>query len=123
MLLPSLPSYKALRRGRYVLRNEKPAALTRTLKARGSGSRCPATPIIFRWHRKLISADVKALTIDKPALLESAKPAFQKYNEEQLTNVKLPGNGKNVCKRLSLYSLSKIRMLMRFYALGSDQLV
>ncbi|KAK3175123.1 F-actin-capping protein subunit alpha [Lepraria neglecta] len=40
--------------------------------------------------------DVKALTPDDRNLLESARPAFKKYNEEQLTAVKLPGGAKNV---------------------------
>jgi hypothetical protein len=45
---------------------------------------------------KLSSADIKALTVEEPALLQTAKPAFKKYNEEQLTVVELPGSGKNV---------------------------
>jgi hypothetical protein len=41
--------------------------------------------------------DVKALTLDKdPALISKLKPAFQKYNEEQLTAVKLPGSSQPV---------------------------
>ncbi|KAF6240107.1 hypothetical protein HO173_001717 [Letharia columbiana] len=40
--------------------------------------------------------DIKTLTEDDSTLLEKARPAFQKYNEEQLTSVKLPGSGKNV---------------------------
>jgi hypothetical protein len=37
--------------------------------------------------------DVKALTSDKdPALVSKLKPAFERYNEEQLTAVKLPGS-------------------------------
>ena len=43
------------------------------------------------------TADIKALTTDKPSLLSQAAPAFQKYSEEQLTVVKLPGSGKDVC--------------------------
>ena len=36
--------------------------------------------------------DIKALTSDDdPALIAKLKPAFQKYNEEQMTAVKLPG--------------------------------
>lgn len=42
------------------------------------------------------SIDIKALTSDDSALLELVKPAFEKYNEEQLTTAKLPGNGKIV---------------------------
>lgn len=41
--------------------------------------------------------DVKALTSDNdPALIPKLKPAFQKYNEEQLTAVKLPGSSQPV---------------------------
>jgi hypothetical protein len=37
--------------------------------------------------------DVKTLTSDKdPALVSKLKPAFERYNEEQLTAVKLPGS-------------------------------
>ena len=35
--------------------------------------------------------------MDEPGLLQAAKPAFEKYNEEQLTVVDLPGSGKKVC--------------------------
>lgn len=42
--------------------------------------------------------DIKALTPDDRNLLESARPAFKKYNEEQLTTVKLPGGSKNVSR-------------------------
>lgn len=36
--------------------------------------------------------DIKALTSDDdPALIAKLKPAFEKYNEEQLVAVKLPG--------------------------------
>ena len=34
--------------------------------------------------------------MDEPKALESARPAFEKHNEEQLTVVKLPGSGENV---------------------------
>ncbi|KAM0803508.1 F-actin-capping protein-like protein subunit alpha-2 [Usnea florida] len=42
--------------------------------------------------------DIKSLTSDDdPTLLDKAQPAFQRYNEEQLITVKLPGvGGKNV---------------------------
>ncbi|KAL8813493.1 MAG: hypothetical protein Q9200_000228 [Gallowayella weberi] len=46
--------------------------------------------------QKLRSADIKKLTVNEPKLLESITPAFKKYNEEQLTTVKLPGSSKNV---------------------------
>lgn len=50
----------------------------------------------FRTSHSLRCADIKTLTEDDPTLLEKARAAFQKYNEEQLTTVKLPGSGKNV---------------------------
>ena len=41
--------------------------------------------------------DVKALTSDNdPTLVSKLKAAFQKYNEEQLTVVKLPGSSQPV---------------------------
>lgn len=40
--------------------------------------------------------DIKALTLKEPGLLRSATPAFVKYNEEQLTAVKLPGGNHSV---------------------------
>ncbi|MCJ1387615.1 F-actin-capping protein subunit alpha [Xylographa bjoerkii] len=43
-----------------------------------------------------VIADIKALTVDEPQLLQSASAAFEKYNEEQLTTVKLPGGSQNV---------------------------
>lgn len=53
--------------------------------------------------RKGHTTDIKALTEDDdPTLVEKARPAFRRYNEEQLTAVKLPagggggGGGKNV---------------------------
>ncbi|MCJ1364446.1 F-actin-capping protein subunit alpha [Acarospora aff. strigata] len=43
-----------------------------------------------------ISPDIKALTADEPRLLHSANSVFQKYNEEQLTTVKLSGSNQQV---------------------------
>ncbi|MCJ1478356.1 F-actin-capping protein subunit alpha [Lambiella insularis] len=43
-----------------------------------------------------VIADIKALTVSEPKLLQSASAAFEKYNEEQLTVVKLPGGSQNV---------------------------
>ena len=51
----------------------------------------------LRSSHGLRSADIKTLT-DNDATLEKARAAFQTYNEEQLTTVKLPGSGKNVSK-------------------------
>ena len=41
-------------------------------------------------------SDIRALTPSDPALIEKARPAFQKYNEDQLASVKLPGGSQNV---------------------------
>ncbi|MCJ1336336.1 F-actin-capping protein subunit alpha [Bachmanniomyces sp. S44760] len=41
-------------------------------------------------------SDIKALTVDEPKILQSVGPTFEKYNEEQLTAVKLPGGSQNV---------------------------
>lgn len=47
-----------------------------------------------------VVTDVKALTSDKdPALISKLKPAFERYNEEQLTVVKLPGSNQPVRSR------------------------
>ncbi|KAK3384466.1 F-actin-capping protein subunit alpha [Lasiosphaeria ovina] len=43
-----------------------------------------------------VVADIKALTISTPSLLSELGPAFQKYNEEQLATVKLPGGSQPV---------------------------
>lgn len=41
-------------------------------------------------------ADIKALTASSPNLVSQLGPAFEKYNEEQFTTVKLPGSSQNV---------------------------
>lgn len=42
--------------------------------------------------------DIKTLTSDNdPSLIAKLKPAFQKYNEDQLIPVKLPGASDYVC--------------------------
>lgn len=43
-----------------------------------------------------VISDIKALTIDTPNLVSQLGPAFEKYNEEQLTTVKLPGSSQYV---------------------------
>lgn len=43
-----------------------------------------------------VVADIKALTTSDPKILDSAQPAFRKYNEEQLATVKLPSSRQNV---------------------------
>jgi capping protein alpha len=42
------------------------------------------------------TTDIKALTISTPSLVNELGPAFQKYNEEQFTTVKLPGSSQPV---------------------------
>ncbi|KAI4166719.1 MAG: hypothetical protein LQ343_007808 [Gyalolechia ehrenbergii] len=48
--------------------------------------------------------DVKKLTANEPKLLDSITPAFQKYNEEQLTIVKLPGSNKDEASDVQPYA-------------------
>ncbi|PGH33899.1 F-actin-capping protein subunit alpha [[Emmonsia] crescens] len=43
-----------------------------------------------------IVTDIKALTPEGPGLISSLAPAFEKYNEEQLATVKLPGGSEEV---------------------------
>ncbi|KAH6713733.1 F-actin-capping protein-like protein subunit alpha-2 [Leptodontidium sp. MPI-SDFR-AT-0119] len=43
-----------------------------------------------------VIADIKALTIDTPALVSQLGPAFEKYNEEQFATIKLPGSSQHV---------------------------
>jgi capping protein (actin filament) muscle Z-line, alpha len=52
--------------------------------------------------------DVKALTSDNdPALIQKLKPAFQKYNEDQLLAVKLPGGSQHVRSLPHNYTTTK----------------
>ncbi|PBP15660.1 pyruvate dehydrogenase E1 component beta subunit [Diplocarpon rosae] len=48
-----------------------------------------------------VVADIKALTIDTPALVSQLGPAFEKYNEEQFATVKLPGSSQHVGSKAS----------------------
>lgn len=41
-------------------------------------------------------ADIKALTVSDPSIVDDLGPAFQKYNEDQLITVKLPGSSEAV---------------------------
>ena len=41
-------------------------------------------------------ADIKALTISSPNIVDELGPAFAKYNEEQFATVKLPGSSQLV---------------------------
>lgn len=43
-----------------------------------------------------VVADIKALTSSEPGLMSQLGPAFQRYNEEQFTTVKLPGGSQQV---------------------------
>ncbi|ORY62560.1 F-actin-capping protein subunit alpha [Pseudomassariella vexata] len=43
-----------------------------------------------------VVADIKALTVNDPGLVSKLTPAFEKYNEEQFTTVKLPGSSQQV---------------------------
>ncbi|KAL8771869.1 MAG: hypothetical protein Q9209_002807 [Squamulea sp. 1 TL-2023] len=42
-----------------------------------------------------VIADIKKLTVNEPKVLDSITPAFKKYNEEQLSTVKIPGSSHN----------------------------
>ena len=43
-----------------------------------------------------VIADIKALTIETPDVINDLGPAFEKYNEEQFATVKLPGGSQSV---------------------------
>ncbi|KAI9151748.1 F-actin-capping protein subunit alpha [Paramyrothecium foliicola] len=43
-----------------------------------------------------VVADIKTLTLDSPNIVSELAPAFEKYNEEQFTTVKLPGSSQQV---------------------------
>ncbi|KAI9900633.1 hypothetical protein N3K66_004895 [Trichothecium roseum] len=43
-----------------------------------------------------VIADIKSLTVSEPHLVDELGPAFEKYNEEQFTTVKLPGSSQSV---------------------------
>ena len=47
------------------------------------------------FHADAVLADIKALT-ETPNIVAELGPAFEKYNEEQLTTVKLPGSSQAV---------------------------
>ncbi|KAL8845566.1 MAG: hypothetical protein Q9205_001976 [Flavoplaca limonia] len=51
-----------------------------------------------------VIADIQKLTANEPKLLASVTPAFQKYNEEQLSTVKLPGSSQPVRVLISPYN-------------------
>ena len=68
-------------------------ARRRSSRSIACSSLAPKTPQL------ILSADIKALTADEPALLRSAAPAFERYNEEQLATTKLPGGSQSVGAR------------------------
>ena len=43
-----------------------------------------------------VIADIKALTIETPDVINELGPTFEKYNEEQFATVKLPGGSQLV---------------------------
>ncbi|KAH6618072.1 putative F-actin-capping protein [Chaetomium sp. MPI-SDFR-AT-0129] len=61
-------------------------------------TRCPRTKLSYPPSHltDLHDTDIKSLTISSPNLVEELGPAFQKYNEEQFTTVKLPGSSQQV---------------------------
>ena len=68
----------------------------------------------------LHNVDINGLTTDDCNLLELARPAFKKYNEEQLTTVKLPGGSKSV--RSFILRLEKTRKKLDSGIAGPGQL-
>ncbi|KUI69626.1 F-actin-capping protein subunit alpha [Cytospora mali] len=54
------------------------------------------TPLLFERFNMPDVANIKALTSSDPNLVKELGPAFQKYNEEQFTTVKLPGSSEPV---------------------------
>ena len=55
------------------------------------------SPSLATIESKLIlSTDIKSLTESNPEIISELSPAFQKYNEEQFTTVKLPGSSQSV---------------------------
>lgn len=59
------------------------------------------------------SIDIKTLTASSPNLLSQLGPAFQKYNEEQLITVKLPGGSQSVGQFCHINGRGLLWMLMR----------
>lgn len=47
-------------------------------------------------ERRLTIADIKSLTSSSPNIISQLVPTFEKYNEEQLVTVKLPGSSQSV---------------------------
>jgi capping protein (actin filament) muscle Z-line, alpha len=43
-----------------------------------------------------LHTDIKALTVDDGDIIKELGPAFEKYNKEQFTTVKLPGSSQPV---------------------------
>jgi hypothetical protein len=53
-------------------------------------------PQVEFWHGACLFVDIKALTLHEPSLVKGLGQAFEKYNEEQFTTVKLPGGSQQV---------------------------
>ncbi|KAK4463812.1 F-actin-capping protein subunit alpha [Cladorrhinum samala] len=54
------------------------------------------TPLLYEQFNAPDVANIKSLTSSEPNLVAELGPAFQKYNEEQFTTVKLPGGSQPV---------------------------
>ncbi|KAL8718395.1 MAG: hypothetical protein Q9225_004470 [Loekoesia sp. 1 TL-2023] len=81
--------------------SDNAAAVSAFVEGAPPGEVFATLPTLYRKYLPFVQladviADVKKLTVNEPKLLDSITPAFQKYNEEQLTTVKLPGSSKNV---------------------------
>lgn len=61
----------------------------------------------------MVIIDIKALTVDSPNLISQLGSAFEKYNEEQFTTVKLPGSSQLVSLRSSMWMESRKLMLSK----------
>ena len=72
--------------------------LTDTYQARRCYRRCDRASFIAiaTDYAKNADIDIKALTVSSPTIISQLGPAFEKYNEEQFTTVKLPGSSQSV---------------------------
>jgi hypothetical protein len=81
-------------RGRQTLLQAR--ILTDFFQARRCYCRYIAILTTIRHPTKTLRIDIKALTVESPNLVSQLGPAFEKYNEEQFTTVKLPGSSQLV---------------------------
>lgn len=63
----------------------------------------------------LIFADIKALTASTPNVVSALTPAFERYNEEQLATVKLPGSSQPVRRPLQMAAPQVARSRINLY--------